>query len=166
MIVNLNETRNRRTAVVILILTLVSVGCAGDYGRLERSQAANEIFKSYQVLPDYKYYYSGPEGRPDAIMGILREYTLETTQWTQVDFSDAQLKKLIDGINFHHSTSVRYYPYGFFILDHNGNRLGIWYSIWDWTTVMVGDDKTIMVFPPAKKDTFGNGDDRERMKFD
>ena len=28
------------------------------------------------------------------------------------------------------------------------------------------EDNRIKVFPPAKKDPFGNGDEREKMKFD
>lgn len=31
---------------------------------------------------------------------------------------------------------------------------------------MVEDDKRIGVFPPATRDPFGNGDDREIRKFD
>ena len=166
MIVNVNGVWSRRTAGVILIVAAVVVGCAGEYGRLERSHEANEIFKSYHVLPDYKYYYSGPEGRPDAIMGIRNEYILETVHWTQFEASDDLLKKWVDTINFYHSTGVRYYPYGFFILDPVGSRLGIWYSIWDWTTVIMKDDKHIQVFPPAKNDFFEDGDELDKMDDD
>jgi hypothetical protein len=152
--------------ILFIPVLLIFTGCAGNYGRLQRSQEVDKIFKSYQVLPDHNYYYVGPDGRPDAIMGIQRDYTLETTQWTQFDPSDETLKTGVDSINFHHSTSVRYYPYGFIILDPEGKQVGIWYSIWDWTTVIMEKDNRIKVFPPAKKDPFGNGDQREKMKFD
>jgi hypothetical protein len=153
---------------VLIVLLAVIAGCAssGNYGRLQRSRDVDQIFRTYRVLPDHKYYFTGPDGRPDAIMGIQNEYTLETTQWTQFNLFDDTLKKGVDSINFHHSTRVRHYPYGFLILDPEGNRLGIWYSIWDWTTVIVKGDNRIEVFPPAKKDPFGNGDKPERMKFD
>ncbi len=146
-----------------LIIFSATVGCSGKYGRLQRNRDVDQVFKTYRVLPGHRYYYTGPEGRPDAIMGIQNEYTLETTQWTQFKASVETLKKWVDSINFHHSTDVRYYPYGFFILDPAGTRLGIWYSIWNWTTVIVKEDKRIQVFPPAKKDFFENGDERERM---
>jgi hypothetical protein len=144
-------------------------GCAGsgNYGRLQRSREVDQIFRDYRVLPDHKYYYTGPAGRPDAIMGIRNEYTLETTQWTQ--FSppdDTTLKKAVDSINFYHHAGVHNYPYGFFILDPAGHRLGIWYSIWDWTTVIVKGDNRIEVFPPGRKDPFENGENPERMKYD
>jgi len=154
--------------VVILSMTVMKIigGCAENYGRLQRSEEVDKIFKDYQVLSDHNYYYVGPEGRPDAIMGIQNEYTLETTQWTQFNASDNTLKKWVDTINFYHNTGVRYYPYGFFILDPAGSRLGIWYSIWDWTTVMMKDDRRIQVFPPAKKDFFEDGDELDKMEND
>lgn len=147
-----------------LLIFLVTAGCSGNYGRLQRDRDADQIFKTYQVLPEHRYYYTGPEGRPDAIMGIQNKYTLESTQWTQFKASAEILKKWVDTINFNHSTSVRYYPYGFFILDPMGTRLGIWYSIWDWTTIIVEEDNRIKVFPPAKKNFFENGDEQRKMK--
>jgi hypothetical protein len=125
-----------------------------------------KIFKSYRVLPDHNYFYVGPECRPDAIMELENVYTLETTQWTLFDPSDKTLKTGVDSINFHHSTSVRYYPYGFLILNPEGKKIAIWYSIWDWTTVIMEENHHIKVFPPAVEEPFGNGDGREKMKFD
>ena len=142
------------------------VGCAENFGRLQRSREVDQMFKTYRVLPDHQYYFTGPEGRPDAIMGIQNEYTLETSQWTSFNASDDILKKWVDSINFHHNTGVRYYPYGSFILDPEGGRLGIWYSIWDWTTVVMKDEKRIQIFPPAKNDFFENGDELDKMDND
>ena len=159
-------TTNQLTISLFFAILFVLAGCTENYGRLQRSEGIDKIFKTYRVLPDHNYYYVGPDGRPDAIMGIHSDYTLETTQWTQFDPSDDTLKTGVDSINFHHSTRVRNYPYGVLILDPEGKQLGIWYSIWDWTTVIMEEDNRIKVFPPAKKDPFGNGDEREKMKFD
>jgi hypothetical protein len=165
-------TSGKKRGLKITVLTMffanifLLTGCAENYGRLQRSEEIDKIFKTYRVLPDHKYYYIGPTGRPDAIMGIHSDYKLVTTQWTQFDPSDDTLKTGVDSINFYHSTRVRYYPYGFIILDPEGNQVGIWYSIWDWTTVIMEKDNRIKVFPPAIKDPFGNGDQRGKMKFD
>lgn len=152
-------------ASILILLLILIIGCAGNYGRLVRDAETNKIFKSYQILPGHRYYYSGPEGRPDAIMGIHPEYTLETTQWMEMDITEARLKKLVDWINFHQRNNTRYYPDGFLILGQDGRQVGIWYSIWDWTAVLVGADKRVKVFPPAVEDSFGNGGDRKRMRF-
>ena len=168
IIITSGKTRRLKISVLTIFFAslFVLVGCAENYGRLQRSEEIDKIFKTYRVLPDHNYYYVGPEGRPDAIMGIHSDYTLETTQWTQFDPFDDTFKTGVDSINFHHSTRVRNYPYGFLILDPESKQVGIWYSIWDWTTVIMEEDNRIKVFPPAKKDPFGNGDEREKMKFD
>ncbi len=165
---NVNGAREMRIAMVILFFAAVTVlaACSENYGRLQRSEEVDRIFKTYRVLPGHKYYYTGPAGRPDAIMGIHNDYTLETTQWTPFDPADNTLKTGVDSINFHHSTRVRNYPYGFIILDPAGRQVGIWYSIWDWTTVIMEKDNRLKVFPPAQRDPFGNGDQREKIKFD
>jgi hypothetical protein len=150
---------------ILIVLVLILIGCAEDYGRLVRDHEVNEIFKSYQILRDHRYYFSGPEGRPDAIMGIHPDYTLETTQWTEIDLTEGKLKKLIDWINFHHRNNSRNYPDGFLILDHNGRQVGIWYSIWDWTAVLVEADKRVWIFPPAMEEPFGDGGGQKRTKF-
>jgi hypothetical protein len=167
-VANVNGAREMRIAMVILFFVAVTVlaACSENYGRLQRSEEVDKIFKTYRVLPDHKYYYTGPTGRPDAIMGIHSDYTLETTQWTPFDPSDDTLKTGVDSINFHNSNRVRNYPYGFLILDSEGKQVGIWYSIWDWTTVIREDDNRIKVFPPVIEEPFGNGEQREKMKFD
>ncbi len=151
---------------ILIVLLIILIGCAGNYGRLSRDYEANKIFNSYQILPDHRYYYSGPDGRPDAIMGIQRDYTLETSMWTEFDLSDDTLKKGVNSINFHHHTSVRRYPYGFDIIGPDGKRIGIWYSIWEWTTVLVEVDKRVKIFPPAKEESSGLGDDPKQMHLD
>jgi len=163
----MKKDRLKISVLTIFFASLFALaGCAENYGRLQRNEEVDKIFKTYRTLPDHNYYYTGPAGRPDAIMGIHNDYTLETTQWTPFDPSGDTLKTGVDSINFHHSTRVRNYPYGFIILDPAGKQVGIWYSIWDWTTVILEKDKRIKVFPPAQKDAFGNGDQREKMKFD
>jgi hypothetical protein len=164
-------TENRETAkmkfwlatkstTIILIALIVHLGCAENYGRLQRSQEVNDIFKSYQVLSDHRYYYSGPEGRPEAILGIHRDYTLKTTQWTEVVLTENLLRKWVDWLNFHFDTYVRYFPAGYVILDPNGKQVGVWYSIWDDAPVIFKEDNVIEVYPPIMPDPFrGGGDD-------
>ena len=153
------------TAPILSVLLIIVIGCAENYGRLVRDGEANKIFNSYQILQGHRYYFSGPEGRPDAIMGIHPDYTLETTQWTEMDLTEEKLKKLIDWINFHHRNNTRHYPDGFRILGHDGRPVGIWYSIWDWTAVLVKADRRVLIFPPTVEAPFGNGGDRRRTIF-
>jgi hypothetical protein len=156
----------RWVLTLFFVSIIVLAGCAQNYGRLQRSEKIDKIFKTYQVLSDHKYYYAGPGGRPDAIIGIHKNFTFETTQWTQFDPAGDTLKRGVDSINFHNSTRVRNYPYGFIIFDPEDRQVGVWYSIWDWTTVIMGQDNLITVFPPAVEDPFGNGELPEKMEID
>ena len=107
------ETNITSLIILIIVALYTFTGCAGNYGSLRKNGDVNRIFKGYQVLADYNYYYSGPQGRPDAIMGIHRTYTLQTTQWTQIDLTANQLKKWIRWFDSHYGGNTTYYPYGF-----------------------------------------------------
>jgi len=168
IVISSGEKCGLKIAVLTILIAglFVLAGCAENYGYLKRSEEVNKVFITYRVLPNHRYYYTGPTGRPDAIIGIHSDYTLETTQWTQFDPSDSTLKTGVDSINFHNSNRVRNYPYGFLILDSEGKQVGFWFSIWDWTAVIREDDNRIKVFPPAIEEPFGNGEQQEKMKFD
>ena len=54
--------KNRRLKLSGLTIFLASLfvlaGCAENYGRLQRNEEVDKIFKTYRVLPDHKYYYT------------------------------------------------------------------------------------------------------------
>ena len=127
----------------LIFLMIILIGCAGNYGGLVRDHEANEVFKTYQILPDYRYYYSGPEGRPEAILAIRHDYTLKTTQWTEFSATKELLKKWVDWLDFNFGNRVHYYPYGSAILGPGSQQKNI-----------------IEVYPPMRSDPLNNpGDD-------
>ncbi len=142
-----------------LALCIIINGCAGDYGSLRKNAETNHIFKSYQILSDHNYYFAGPEGRPDAIMAIHQDYWLDSSQWTNIYFTEKTLKEWVDRFDFYHQGRTRFYPYGFNILDAKGKKIGVWYSIWDWTAIIVGPGNRVQVFPPTDSEPFGDGGD-------
>ena len=165
--INIKKLRSKTSGPAVFIgILIVICGCAERYGSLQRSDEVNRMFKTYRILDGYIYYYSGPEGRPDAIMGIQDDYTLQTTQWTPLNTGREALKKGVNSINFYHSNRSQNYPYGFHILGPEGQQLGIWYSIWDWTTIILEEDNRLRIFPPAVDDPFGNGEKQEIDKND
>ena len=148
------EIKRAGVTFVALLVLAGTLGCTEKYGRLKRSFEANQIFEAYQVLPHHNYYFSGPEGRPDAILGLHQNRHLKSSQWTPVELTPQQLKKMVDWLNFHYPNRTRYYPYGAEIFDDAGNRVGLWYSIWDWTPVIIGPEDTIEVFAPPLSSPF------------
>ncbi len=97
-------------------------------------------------MGDHKYYYSGGDARPNAIIAIHQDYTLVSELWKEVDVTSDQLKAWVDLMvarNLFYTS-----PEGFIIYDANGNRVGIWYSMWDWTSVKMESDNRIYITTP------------------
>ena len=154
--------RTPASGLVLFVLIFALSSCAGNYGRVQENVQVNQIFKTYQVLDDHRYYFSGPENRPEVILGVHQDYTLETTQWTQVSLTKEQLKELVDLLDFYFHDLTHHYPYGYVILDPSGKRVGIWYSIWDYTPVIFKEDNVVQIYAPIMPDPFdGGGDDKD-----
>ncbi len=79
---------------VLIVATMVS-GCFENYGRLKHNDEVTRAFQTYQVEPDYKYYYYGRTNMPYAIVGIDRAYYMQSTVWREVDRDTEQFKKMI-----------------------------------------------------------------------
>ena len=126
------------------------VGCAtsGNYGTLQRSQELNQKFLNSEVLPDYNYYISGGYDRPNAILGIHKDYQLVSDLWEPVQMSSAQMEKFIQAID---PESYRG-PAGYFaayIMGSDGKKVGIWYSIQNTTTVKFLGGNKVEVYTPS-----------------
>ena len=144
-------------AAGILMISLLA-GCAANKvarensGSLKLSSEVSQIFQTYQVLPQYRYYITGSVTRPHAIMGIDRNYTFDSSLWqAAADLTPAQLKKWVDQmLGFKPATRTL----GAYILDPGGERVGIWYSPYPDVPVQVYPDKRIVIiyrtsFPKA-----------------
>jgi len=149
-------------AAWILMIGLFA-GCAsnpeapGNSGILQLSTEVSQTFESFQVLPQYKYYFTGSETKPLAIMGIDRNYTLVSQIWKEAgDLTPEQLKKWVNQI-------LEFRPpmrtYGAHILGTNGEKVGIWYSPYNDSPVTMLADNQVEVVPPsyARKPTFPRG---------
>lgn len=137
-------------AAWILLVGLLA-GCASNpkdrqnSGILKLSIEVSKIFESYQVLPDYKYYFYGSATKPRAIMGIDRNYTLTTQLWKEaVDLTPERLKGWVQQI-------LAFMPptrtYGAYILGPADEKVGIWYSPYPDAPVSVQPDKRVEVIP-------------------
>lgn len=141
-----------KTVPWLLVGMILLAGCAlgngANYGMLRWSRDVERAFEALEVLPDCKYYYSGPDARPDAIIGIQEAYTLKSRYWKAVDLTPIQLGAWIEWM-----TDFRGFSTGSFgadLLDPNGKRLGIWYSSHDRTTIEMMTDTLVVVHPPIQ----------------
>lgn len=150
--------------VSILLLVIVQslvTGCitAGKPSGVTNSQEATDIWHSYEILPNYHYYFWGPVSQPFYIIGIDDQYQLASSHWKPVDLTPAMLKNWINYIR----PRVGYDPflYGALITGPNGERIGLWYSVRDWRrlgSATLGEDNLVTITTPPRTDP-------RRMRF-
>jgi hypothetical protein len=133
-------------SIFFIILTMSCVGT--NYSGLRMSGEVNNLFESYQVLDDYNYYFSGPDARPNAILGVHKDYTLRSNLWKPVELTPDQLKLWINMMTDHRGTALR--TYGSRVVALDGKDIGIWYSPWSETAVRMEDDGHVIINPPTR----------------
>ena len=157
-IVHSIQKRAKTTILSVLVLVAVQstlTGCATTEVKkssgITASREATELWHAYEILPNYHYYTSGPDTQPNYIIGIDDRYTLMTEFWKPVDLTPEMLKNWFNYIRPRVGYSQD--PYGAFIIDSNGERIGLWYSVRDWRltgSVTVGENNQVHVTRPAR----------------
>ena len=138
--------------VIPVLGAVVLAGCGTpNNGRLQSSSEADQIFKNNQLLPDYTYYYSGFQRVPYGIIGIDNNFTLRSSVWKPFELNPTVLKQL----SYRMANVYSLDPRGAWILDAEGNRVGIWYSSRNQTKIKFEKDRQIVVLTPDPPDLRG-----------
>ena len=155
MRVKYNSYSNRYrffTLLAAILALFLLIGCAGgNYGKLDRDRDLDNMFLNYEVLPDHLYYSTGGYDAPNAILAIHRDYELDNPGelWVSVPNIDStQIRKWVDTIapeqNYRYSNAY----FASYILDPNGQRVGVWYSYDNFATVKFLEENKIQVYTP------------------
>ena len=130
----------------LVLPAVVLSGCAGDWGRLNRDSEVTAAFMESRFPSDYRYFYTGRSGMPYVIVGIRDGYEFRSRFWTPVDpNSEAFLKMVRNPYGSHQSK-----PYGAYLVDTKGNRVGILYTAFGLVNFRVTDDKGVYVYSPYR----------------
>jgi len=137
---------------LLLAVCLSTLACAGmfaNYGRFNPSDAVTQAFATYQVNKDFRYYISGPDLNPNALMGLHRSYHIDPgSLWREVEMTSEKMKETVQGMNTK-VYSQHDFQKGFEILDNNGRPIGVWYSIMRARTfVSMKEDGTVRIDTP------------------
>ena len=135
MRVKYNSYSNRYrlfTLLAVILALFLLIGCAGgNYGKLDRDRDLDNMFLNYEVLPDHRYYTTGGYDAPNAILAIHRDYELDNPGdlWVAVPNVDStQMRKWIDFLAPEQEYRYSNAYFASYILDPNGQRVGVWYS--------------------------------------
>ena len=132
--------------MVLVFMLLFFAGCAGNYGYVQRSREVGRMFENLNIPSDYNYYFTGPEAVPYAIIGIHPDYNLKTRLWKSVNLTTEMLQMwLASGMQ----GAIGMPPGGSYILGPDGEKIGIWYSIFRYSPVKLVDNREVVVHPPT-----------------
>ena len=152
---------------LIAAVSLISVACAGqlrNYGGINPDDAVTKAIESYTINPDLRYYISGSDVYPNALIGISRDYHLDPASlWKEVQMTPERMKEIVDMMK-QKALELFTFQRGFVITDPKGKPIGVWYSIFEARTfVQVRDDGTVRIdTPPLNLYFRSDGRDRER----
>jgi hypothetical protein len=114
-------------AVIVLIIIFKRFP-RGRYGSLRPSPGTMNAYISFQVDPGMRYYLSGSDLYPNAIIGILKAWTLKSDLWKPLDLDPKKLKELIFNIKSK-GIGAGVMPDGYEIFDDRGRKIGDWFSL-------------------------------------
>ncbi len=146
--------RNPAIFSLFIVLSVLSGCSASNYGKLKSNPEATRLFEAYQILPDHTYYYRGTYSRPLVIVGIIKNYDLNSKLWVGIDPDSPDFRTLIDRVSLQGAGSTSQ-PWGFDILDKSGKYVGIWYSVVRAAAVEVGENGRIINLSPLSTVTKG-----------
>lgn len=136
-----------------ILLCLAAVACAGplfrNYGRIVPSEEMTAAFESRRVDPGLRYYISGSNLYPNALMGLRRDCRLDPeTLWKEVEMTPILMKEIVWFMQAK-ASEYRQFQYGFEIYDNKGRPIGVWYSILSARTfIRMQEDGTVRIDTP------------------
>ena len=140
----------------MILVPILAASCAGNKnkGTIREHHEVTSIFRSYQVIPTYNYFYYGTFLYPDTIMGIDKRYTVKSDLWKYIDLTPEQLERWV--VNLDRDRGDRYYApryhfryQGAYVLDPEGQTIGIWYSKLDWGLFEFPGNDVIIPYAPS-----------------
>lgn len=129
----------------ILLFSIGISGCAADrdYVKVQRNFGVEKYFRSGKLEPGYRYYYTGPDGEPIALMALDRQYTLMSMFWHEFK-SSYQMQSWIRDFDriWGQLDDIEYVTIiykGSEILSRDNTRIGMIYSKYDWVVAWWGE---------------------------
>jgi len=138
---------------VLLLLCLSILSCSGslfrNYGQIIPGGEVIRDLENGVFHPELRYYTSGSDLYPNALIGLHRDYRLNPeTLWKEVAMTPEKLRSIV-GFMKTKASEYGQFQHEFELLDTGGKRIGFWYSILTARTFLrIEDDGTVMLHTP------------------
>ena len=154
----INNILNRRNSLFTLLASALMIfllagyaSASNIYGTLDRDRDLDNMFQNYEVLQDHNYFTSGGYDTPNAILLIDKDYEMDNpgNLWVPIPYVDyEQMRKWVSVISSEQDFNRTGDYYAAYILDQNGQRVGVWYSVEVFATVKFLEGNKILVYTP------------------
>ena len=156
--------------IIWIISCIAFISCAAvndaltkNWGKIVPDNEVKNIFETYQVSSDSNYYISGSDVYPNAILGLNKAYTLDSTLWKKIELTEAMLQVIVTDMKSRVMSSGEN-QFGFAVLDNRGKQIGVWYSILSATApVHIKEDNKVIIYTP-NPDTYERNEEKRTMK--
>jgi hypothetical protein len=138
---------------------LISNCTIGDLGSLRMSRDVDRAFETLRIFPAYRYWYLYLENNPYAVLGLNNEYRFEDRMWTEVQPASETFLKVVGLVESFPVPGSR--TYGAYILNSQGEQIGVWYSSLSAGITIEPDTQTVFISTPTPW-MGGNGHENTR----
>ncbi|MGE5257708.1 MAG: hypothetical protein ACM3KE_13605 [Hyphomicrobiales bacterium] len=108
-------------------LVFLAAGCPSENsGSTRKAPEVAQAFESLQVFLHYRYFLLNQENHPFGIAGLMRDYRIEGPDWKEINPGSAVFGKVVGLVQRFPAPGGR--TEGYYILDRQGNQIGVWYS--------------------------------------
>lgn len=146
-----------RSVVVtlIIIMTIGAAGCANmqGFGKFVPDSKAKAAFETFQINPAYRYYITGSDLFPVAILALNQSYTMGNDLWKELQLTPDSMNEMVTFMQFKLMERCHQSQSGFLVIDHQGRQIGILYSyIGVGIAFKVDDNGVVKMYGPRDDD--------------
>jgi hypothetical protein len=145
--------------LIAFMLTGFIMGCMGAHfknlGSLEPSNSAKSHFEEFVFNSEYNYYVYGSDTYPLLFFGLGKNYVLDADEdlWKKIEPKQELMSELVGNMQRQMLLNCYQTPHGFDILDHQGKKIGEWYSMIGLNVrIQTKEDGKVVIFPPSDTD--------------
>jgi len=136
-----------------IIWIICIAGCAGNVEHMRTNLELTQAFEDGRPPPEYRYYVTGRENLPNAVIGIDRKYRQRARFWREIDPESGDLARAVQNLFPH----LRQRPRASYLLSPDGDIIGVYWSTIYWTTIRMGEENDVYILPPRAPDGRGIG---------
>jgi hypothetical protein len=142
---------------VLLLLCLGVLSCSGslrNYGQILPGGEVTRDLERGVFQPELRYYTSGSDLYPNALIGLHRDYRLNPeTLWKEVAMTPEKLRGIV-GYMKTKASEYGQFQYEFELLDTKGKKIGFWYSLLTARTFLRFEEDGTVMLPTPELETY------------